>query len=269
MDTAAKRPQPIPVYAEMSSINPIVFLPGALAKGETALAEAYYGSLTLGAGQFCTNPGLVYLPTGQGDEFLAKLKSLIEVGAPSTMLNAAICKAFADATDTLSNISGVKVLARSSAEKAHGQCAPAVFVVDIEDFLKNEHLQAEMFGPGSLIVRGSTAQIEAAIAKLEGQLTATVHGTPEELTQYAGIVNALQQRAGRLIFNGFPTGVEVCSSMVHGGPFPATSDGRSTSVGTMANFRFCRAIAWQSFPDTSLPIELQDGNPLGIRRMEN
>ncbi len=268
MDTAAKRPQPIPVYAEMSSINPIVFLPGALAKGETALAEAYYGSLTLGAGQFCTNPGLVFLPEGQGDEFLAKLKSLVEVGSPSTMLNAAICKAFSDATESFSNISGVNVLALSSAEKKQGQCAPAVFVVEIEDFLKNEHLQAEMFGPGALIVRGSTAQIEAAIARLEGQLTATVHGTTEELTQYTSLVNALQQRAGRLIFNGFPTGVEVCSSMVHGGPFPATSDGRSTSVGTMAIYRFCRAIAWQSFPDAALPLELQEGNPLGIRRME-
>lgn len=267
METAAKRTQPIPVYAEMSSINPIVFLPGALAKGEAALAEAYYGSLTLGAGQFCTNPGLVFLPTGQGDEFLAKLKSLVEVGQPSTMLNAAICKAFADATESLSKIAGVKVLAISAAEKAHGQCAPAVFTVAVEDFLKNEHLQAEMFGPGSLVVRGSVAQIEAAIAKLEGQLTATIHGTVEELSLHTSLVNALQQRAGRLIFNSFPTGVEVCSSMVHGGPFPATSDGRSTSVGTMAIFRFCRAIAWQGFPDTALPLELQEANPLAIRRM--
>jgi NADP-dependent aldehyde dehydrogenase len=268
MDTAAKRPQPIPVYAEMSSINPVVFLPGALAKGESTLAEAYYGSLTLGAGQFCTNPGLVFLPIEQGDEFLTKLKSLVEVGSPSTMLNAAICKAFADATESLSNISEVDVLARSSAEKAHGQCAPAVFTVSVEDFLKNEHLQAEMFGPASLIVRGSVAQIEAAIAKLEGQLTASIHGTVEEITQHTSLVNALQQRAGRLIFNGFPTGVEVCNSMVHGGPFPATSDGRSTSVGTMAIFRFCRAVAWQSFPDAVLPLELQEANPLGIRRME-
>ena len=268
METAAKRPQPIPVYAEMSSINPVVFLPGALAKGETALAEAYYGSLTLGAGQFCTNPGLVFLPVEQGNEFLSKLKSLVEVGAPSTMLNAAICKAFADATESLSNISEVDVLARSSAEKAHGQCAPAVFTVSVGDFLKNEDLQAEMFGPGALIVRGSVAQIEAAIAKLEGQLTASLHGTVEELTQHASLVNALQHRAGRLIFNGFPTGVEVCNSMVHGGPFPATSDGRSTSVGTMAIYRFCRAVAWQSFPDAALPLELQEGNPLGIRRME-
>jgi NADP-dependent aldehyde dehydrogenase len=210
----------------------------------------------------------VFLPEGQGDEFLAKLKSLVEVGSPSTMLNASICKAFADATESLSNISEVNVLARSSAEKGHGQCAPSVFTVSVEDFLKNEHLQSEMFGPGALIVRGSVAQIEAAIAKLEGQLTASLHGTVEELTQYSGLVNALQQRAGRLIFNGFPTGVEVCNSMVHGGPFPATSDGRSSSVGTMAIYRFCRAIAWQSFPDAALPLELQEGNPLGIRRME-
>lgn len=125
-----------------------------------------------------------------------------------------------------------------------------------------------MFGPASLIVRGSVAQIEAAIAKLEGQLTASIHGTVEELSQHTSLVNALQQRAGRLIFNGFPTGVEVCNSMVHGGPFPATSDGRSTSVGTMAIFRFCRAVAWQSFPDAALPLELQEANPLGIRRME-
>lgn len=270
METASKRPQPIPVYAEMSSINPIVILPGALARGETALAEAYYGSLTLGGGQFCTNPGLVFLPDGegQGDEFLAKLKSLVEVGQPATLLNAAICKAFADATESFSKISGVEVLALSSAEKGHGQCAPAVFTVSIEDFLKNESLQAEMFGPGALIVRGNTAQIEAAIAKLEGQLTATVHGTTEEIAQHHSLVTALQHRAGRLIFNGFPTGVEVCSSMVHGGPFPATSDGRSTSVGTMAIFRFCRAVAWQSFPDEALPAELQDANPLGISRME-
>ncbi len=267
MATAAARKQPIPMYAEMSSINPVVFMPGALAKGETALAESYYGSLTLGAGQFCTNPGLVFLPTGQGDEFLAKLKSLVEVGSPSTMLNSAICKAFADATDSLAEISGVEVLARSSAEKGHGQCVPAVFTVSIEDFLKNEHLQAEMFGPGALIVRGSVAQIEEAVAKLEGQLTASIHGTVEELAENASLVVALQQRAGRLIFNGYPTGVEVCNSMVHGGPFPATSDGRSTSVGTMAIFRFCRAVAWQSFPDELLPDELKEGNPLGIKRM--
>jgi NADP-dependent aldehyde dehydrogenase len=119
-----------------------------------------------------------------------------------------------------------------------------------------------------LIVRGSLAEIEAAIPHLEGQLTASLHATTEELASHGSLVHALQQRAGRLIFNGFPTGVEVCNSMVHGGPFPATSDGRSTSVGTMAIFRFCRPVSWQSFPDAALPVELQEANPLGINRLE-
>ena len=140
--------------------------------------------------------------------------------------------------------------------------------ISISDFLKNEALQGEMFGPATLIVRGSVSEIEAAIPHLEGQLTASLHATDAELLEHRSLVAALQQRAGRLIFNGFPTGVEVCNSIVHGGPFPATSDGRSTSVGTMAIFRFCRAVAWQSFPDAALPAELQEANPLGIKRME-
>lgn len=268
METAAKRPQPIPVYAEMSSVNPVVFLPGALAKGEAALAEAYYGSLTLGVGQFCTNPGLVFLPEQQGDEFLARLKELVEAGAPGTMLNASICKAYQDATGSFANAKGVKVLARCAAAAGHGQGAPVVFTVSIDDFEKSEALQGEIFGPGSLIVRGSLEKIEAAIARLEGQLTGTIHGTEAELAAHASLLQTLQTRVGRLIFNGFPTGVEVCNSMVHGGPFPSTSDGRSTSVGTMAIYRFCRAVAWQAFPQAALPAELQDANPLGIRRME-
>ena len=267
MASAAARPQPIPVYAEMSSVNPLVILPGALARGETALAEGYYGSLTLGGGQFCTNPGLVFLPEAQGDEFIAHLKTLIEGGQPATLLNASICKAYKEATASFAGKPGVETLAKCTTESGHGQGAPVVFTVSIKDFLENEDLQAELFGPGSLIVRGSVAEIETAIAKLEGQLTATVQGTDEELTANAQLVTALQQRAGRLIFNNFPTGVEVCSSMVHGGPFPATSDGRNTSVGTMAIYRFCRPVSWQNFPDAGLPAELQESNPLGIKRM--
>ena len=129
-------------------------------------------------------------------------------------------------------------------------------------------LQAEMFGPATLVVRGSLKKIRKAIAKLEGQLTASIHGTDEELAENAALLAGLQSCAGRLICNGFPTGVEVCSSMVHGGPYPATSDGRSTSVGTMAIFRFTRPVAWQAFPEAALPAELQDGNPLGIQRHE-
>jgi alpha-ketoglutaric semialdehyde dehydrogenase len=268
MDSAANRKQPIPVYAEMSSVNPVVLLPGAFERGEEALAEAFYGSLTLGVGQFCTNPGLVFIPEGKGETFLAKLKSLTEAGTPGMMLNAGICKSFADSKSTFASTPGVETLALSATEAAAGQGSPAVFVVSIGDFLKNEALQGEMFGPATLIVRGSVSEIEAAIPHLEGQLTASLHATDAELLTHRSLVAALQQRAGRLIFNGFPTGVEVCNSIVHGGPFPATSDGRSTSVGTMAIFRFCRAIAWQSFPDAALPAELQEANPLGIKRME-
>jgi 2,5-dioxopentanoate dehydrogenase len=268
MDIAANRPQPIPVYAEMSSVNPIVILPGALERGEEALAEAFFGSLTLGVGQFCTNPGLVFLPEGKGEAFLTKLKSLIEAAASGTMLHAGICKSFAESTAAVAATEGVETLARSATEAGPGQGAPAVFTVSISDFLKNEALQNEMFGPATLVVRGTPEEIEAAIPHLEGQLTASLHATDEELADNPGLVHALQTRAGRLIFNGFPTGVEVCNSIVHGGPFPATSDGRSTSVGTMAIFRFCRPVAWQSFPDAALPAELQEANPLRIKRME-
>lgn len=268
MEIAANRPQPIPVYAEMSSVNPVVILPGALARGEEALAEAFFGSLTLGVGQFCTNPGLVFLPTGTGEIFLARLKSLVEAGVPGTMLNAGICDSFARTTTAVSSVQGVETIALSSIQAGPGQGAPAVFTVSIADFLADESLQHEMFGPATLVVRGTAREIEDAIPKLEGQLTASLHAADAELADNPGLVFALRSRVGRLIFNGFPTGVEVCKSMVHGGPFPASSDGRSTSVGTMAIDRFCRPAAWQSFPDTALPAELQDANPLGIKRME-
>lgn len=268
MDIAAKRPQPIPVYAEMSSINPIVILPGALDRGEEALAESFFGSLTLGVGQFCTNPGLVFLPTGKGEAFLTKLTSLIKASAPGMMLHEGISKSFTKSKASVASAPGVVTLAVSSNGAVDGQGSPAVFTVSIGDFLKNESLQQEMFGPATLIVSGTVEEIEAAIPKLEGQLTASLHATDEELAANSSLVHALQQRAGRLIFNGYPTGVEVCHSIVHGGPFPATSDGRSTSVGTMAIYRFCRPVAWQSFPDAALPLELQEANPLGIKRME-
>jgi NADP-dependent aldehyde dehydrogenase len=193
---------------------------------------------------------------------------LVEAGVPGMMLNATICQSYAESTAAVAQTPGVETLARSANEAGPGQGAPAVFVTSIENFLKHPHLQHEMFGPATLIVRGSLAETEAALSQLEGQLTASLHASVEELQSHASLVQLLQQRAGRLIFNGYPTGVEVCNSMVHGGPFPSTSDGRSTSVGTMAIYRFCRAVAWQSFPDAALPAELQEANPLGIRRME-
>ncbi len=265
MRIAAARPQPIPVYAEMSSINPVVILPKALEEGGASLGEGFFGSLTLGVGQFCTNPGLVFLPDEGGEAFLGKLTELVAAASGATMLNAGTCNAYSGRLAELDGVSVVETLA--AAAKTEGKAAPAVFSVSLEDFIKNPELQAECFGPATLIVRGPVDKMAEAIAGLEGQLTGTIFATADELAGQAALVGALQGRVGRLILNGFPTGVEVCHSMVHGGPYPATSDGRSTSVGTMAIDRFCRPVAWQDFSDELLPAALQEGNPLGIWRL--
>jgi NADP-dependent aldehyde dehydrogenase len=248
----------------MSSVNPVLILPGALERGEEALAEAFFNSLTLGVGQFCTNPGLVFLPEGKGVAFLTRLKELVGASTPGTMLTEGIGKAYLEAVNAFAGTPGVETLSRCAAS---GAGAPAVFTVSVRRFLEEDLLQGEMFGPAALVVQGSLEEIEATVPELEGQLTATIHGTEEELTNHASLVAALARKAGRVIFNGFPTGVEVCHSMVHGGPFPSTSDGRSTSVGTMSIQRFVRAVAYQAFPQACLAPELQDANPLGIWRM--
>lgn len=266
MEVAARRKQPIPVYAEMSAVNPVVLLPGALAERAEAMAEGFLTSLTMGVGQFCTNPGLVFLPDDNADAFLNKLIELVIGAGKDVMLNEGIARAYREATAGIAQASGVETLA--TAGEAVGNCAvPSVFSVPVATFRKNPGLQAEMFGPATLVVRGDLDEIEKAIAGLEGQLVGTVHGTAEELVKHAGLVRTLENRCGRLVFNGFPTGVEVCHAMVHGGPYPATSDGRSTSVGTQAIDRFCRLVAWQNFPDQALPEELRDANPLKIWRM--
>jgi len=257
MKSAAARPQPIPVYAEMSAVNPVVILPGALADPAT-MANGYFGSLTLGCGQFCTNPGLVFLPAEGGDAFLELLRPQIEAATPAVMLNPLIAAAYAEATAAVASQPGVAVLARA-ADSATPNTAPSmVMTVSAADFVKNPALQQEMFGPACLIVIGDAEATLAALGALEGQLTASIFGSVEEIAASPAIVNRLRQISGRLIFNGFPTGVEVCSSMVHGGPFPATSDGRSTSVGTMAIHRFCRAASWQNAPAALLPPALRD-----------
>ncbi|WP_367872211.1 aldehyde dehydrogenase (NADP(+)) [Luteolibacter sp. Populi] len=268
MAAAASRPQPIPVYAEMSSVNPVVILPGALERGEAALAEAFFNSLVLGVGQFCTNPGLVFLPDGMGLVFLDRLKQLVGTSMPGVMLSEGVAQAYVDAVDAFANSEGVETVGRSAAPNGTGPGAAAIFSVSVRRFLEDDLLQSEIFGPAALIVRGSLAEIEATIPELEGQLTATIHGTEAELAHHSALVAALANKAGRVIFNGFPTGVEVCHAMVHGGPYPATSDGRSTSVGTMSIQRFVRAVCYQSFPDAILAPELQDANPLGIWRTE-
>ncbi|MGB0144255.1 MAG: aldehyde dehydrogenase (NADP(+)) [Akkermansiaceae bacterium] len=267
MDAAATRPEPIPVFAEMSSVNPIFVLPGAMAERGEAIAQGLVGSVTLGAGQFCTCPGLVF--TSGSESFESTLESGFSDAAPATMLHAGIQKTFADGIASLSSQDGVNTLAKSRTVAAD-KASATILKTAASDFLGNPSLHEEVFGPSSLLIEcGSLDDMIAAAQELEGQLTATVHGTDAEIAEAGDLLAILEQKAGRLIINGFPTGVEVCSSMVHGGPYPATSDGASTSVGTGAILRYARPVSYQAFPDSALPVELQNANPAGISRLVN
>lgn len=271
MDAAAARPEPIPVYAEMGSINPVFLLPGALKQNAESIAAGLHGSVTLGVGQFCTNPGLVFVENNEAARvFRQKLESLMSATAPGTMLTADLCAAYRHGVENFSKVSGVTRAAGANAEPGAGkaQAGAALFVTRAETFLASHDLMEEVFGPCTLVVEcTSRDQMLAAAAKLEGQLTATIHGTPEELAAHRDLIAILETKAGRLVFNAFPTGVEVCHAMTHGGPYPATADGRSTSVGTRAIVRFARPVCFQNFPDAALPDELKAANPLGLWRL--
>jgi NADP-dependent aldehyde dehydrogenase len=271
MDAAAARSEPIPVYAEMGSINPVFLLPEILKQKPEELAAAQHGSFTLGLGQFCTNPGLVFLQEGPAARiFLKKLESLAASTPPGTMLTPDLCSAYWRGVERFSRISGVSPAAAVKADAGPGkaQAGAVVFTTDAATFLSNPALMEEVFGPSTLVATcGSREEMLAAAQKLEGQLTATIHGTPGDLAANRDLLAVLEGKAGRLVFNAFPTGVEVCPSMVHGGPYPATSDGRSTAVGTLAIERFVRPFCYQGFPDEVLPDELKEANPLGLRRL--
>jgi len=267
-DAAAARPQPIPVYAEMGSVNPVFILPGALAERAASIAGGLKDSVTLGIGQFCTNPGLTI---GLGDErfdtFVLQFDALMRVAPAGTMLTPAMCRSYETGVQRLSGIEGVSTR-RSATVAPESQALPSLFVTDAVVFLRHHEMGEELFGPSTTVVRcGSREELERVAWQLEGQLTATIHGTPADLEEYASLVSILEQKAGRLIVNGFPTGVEVCPSMQHGGPYPATTDSRSTSVGTAAINRFARPVAYQNFPESLLPPELRDGNPRRIWRL--
>lgn len=269
MDVAASRPQPIPFYAEMSSTNPVFILPGALRERPDSMASGLHASFTLGAGQFCTKPGMVFLGEGpDADRFASKLAELVAGSTHFHLLTEAIHSSFGSAIEKRKANPAVTVLAEKPASDATGFCAhSAVFETDADSFLGSD-LEAEIFGPTTLLVRHSNrAQILEIARSLEGHLTATIHGTEQDLLDFADLIAILETKVGRLIFNGFPTGVEVTHAMVHGGPYPSTSDGRSTSVGTQAIFRFTRLVCYQGFPDSALPVELKESNPLGIWRM--
>ncbi|HSU54695.1 MAG TPA: aldehyde dehydrogenase (NADP(+)) [Candidatus Dormibacteraeota bacterium] len=266
---AARRTEPIPVYAEMGSTNPVFVLPGALRENGNALAEGLMQSVTVGVGQFCTNPGLVFglnEPAWKG--FVEKTAQLASSAAPGTMLYQGICERFQQGAQEVRGIAGVRMAGQSETALKPGQAPAIVFTTDSQTFLKEQHLREELFGPSTVLVDcASAAEMERIARELPGQLTATIHGTEEDLWQHQGLVSILQQKAGRLLFNGFPTGLEVCPSMHHGGPYPATTHSHFTSVGSAAIKRFVRPICFQNFPDSALPPELQNKNPRKIWRL--
>lgn len=270
MDLAAARDEPIPVYAEMSSINPVVILPGALENRAEQLATGLHGSVTLGVGQFCTNPGLVLLPAGTAaDDFAKQLAECMATTAACTMLHHGIREAYTAGITYLINHRSVETLTTTNTPPGTGNCdaGAELFRTTGEAYLSDKSLAAEVFGPATLLVTyENNEQLLQLIASLEGQLTGTIHAEPSESADAANIAAALELKVGRMVFNGFPTGVEVCHSMVHGGPYPSTSDGQSTSVGSLAIHRFTRPIAWQACPEELLPEELKEDNPLGICR---
>lgn len=267
---ANERDEPIPVFAEMGSINPVVIFPSALEAAGDVWATKYASSITMGAGQFCTNPGLVLGINGeQLDAFAKTLSQEILKLEPTYMLHPNIYGTYNEGKNDLSGQDGVTVIADYTKETSANVARPAILKVSGAKFLANPKLHKEVFGPFSVIVScKDSAELEEILNNLEGQLTGTVLGNEKDLATYARVVDALQSRVGRILFNGVPTGVEVCSSMVHGGPFPASTDSRFTSVGTSAIKRWVRPVSFQDWPNTFLPKALQNENPLGIVRLE-
>jgi alpha-ketoglutaric semialdehyde dehydrogenase len=257
---AQSRPEPIPVYAEMSSTNP-VYVYTSKATAETA--EAFVASLTLGSGQFCTNPGLAFVPTGaEGDSFVATVAHKVSSAQGQTMLTPGICRAFHDGVTALREIDGVSVVAVGTAGTDGNAPAPAVFTVDADRLHTDERLQGEVFGAAALIVRyRSESDLPRLAELLDGQLTATVHGETSDASAIRPLLTVLERKVGRIVYNGWPTGVEVSTAMVHGGPYPSTSDARMTSVGTLAITRFQRPVAYQNLPDELLPDAVSPTNP--------
>jgi NADP-dependent aldehyde dehydrogenase len=271
-DAAAQRPEPIPVYAEMGSVNPVFVLPGAARTQAKQIAEALGGSITLSAGQFCTNPGLLIGEDAALRDVRERIGELISQTAPASLLNPGIRDNYEKGSQRLLSVANVTAAAQSTtaADATKTQAAARLFATDAKTFLANHALGEEVFGPSSVLVNCSSKEdLEAIAHSLAGQLTATVFATEEDIKEYAKLISILRSKVGRLICNSPPTGVEVCPSMNHGGPYPATTDVRSTSVGTAAIDRFARPICYQGFPQSALPPELQNPNPRGLWRLVN
>ena len=266
-DVATKRPHPIPVYAEMGSTNPVFLLPEALATRADAIAEGLFQSVTLGAGQFCTNPGLVFaLDDPATAAWLETVAAKFGAAEPAVTLHAGIAQAYRDRLSRAVGVPGVHC-PHATATAADGAATPTLLVTDGSTFGAHPVLREEIFGPCTVVVLcANPGAMEQLARDLDGQLTATIHATEGDLRSHDNLARTLEFRAGRVVFNGFPTGVEVCSAMNHGGPYPATTDVRSTSVGSAAIRRFMRPICYQDAPPDRLPPELTDDNPLAIPR---
>jgi len=258
MDIASKRRQPIPVYAEMSSINPVILFPNALERDVESIASAFVSSLILGAGQFCTNPGLLLAVDGEAlDAFVARTAELLPEVAPQAMLTASIARAFCEGVERLRVHPEVRAIA-SGKPGSEFEGTAALFETTASALLEHRELQDEVFGAAGLVVRcRDLAELEAVIDALEGQLTVALFVSDDDEADARRLVPKLEMLAGRLLVNGFGTGVEVSPAMVHGGPYPATADGRSTSVGTLAIYRFLRPVSYQDFSSTLLPEVLR------------
>lgn len=267
---ANARPAPIPVYAEMSSINPVFLLPSALKDRSEAIAKGFVDSLTLGAGQFCTNPGLVIAVDGPDlQRFVRAAGDALSGKAAQTMLSPGIHEAYSAGTAKLTQTEGVECVARGAGVGAQSNAAQgALYLADAARLLHSTTLEEEVFGPAAVVVRARDVEEMLQVAEhLEGQLTATVHMSTGDEEQARRLLPVLERKAGRILANGFPTGVEVCHAMVHGGPFPSTSNAMFSSVGASAIDRFLRPVCYQDLPDALLPDSLKDKNPLGLWRV--
>ncbi|MBW6390190.1 aldehyde dehydrogenase (NADP(+)) [Billgrantia antri] len=270
--TAQARPLPIPVYAEMSSINPVLLLPQQLEANAEALGDAFVASLTMGAGQFCTNPGLILaLSSTALERFVEQASGAVREAEPQLMLTPGIHAAYQQGVAQLADQPDVSLVAKGKAtDQLACPCQPHLFRTTANAFIGNDALHDEVFGACALVVEcDSVAQIQQVLTALEGQLTATVHLEEADYQLADQLMPLLERRAGRILFNGWPTGVEVCHSMVHGGPWPSTSDSRTTSVGSAAIQRFLRPVCYQSLPEALAPDSLKADNPLGLPRQVN
>ena len=268
-DAASARPEPIPVFAEMGSLNPVFLLPGALTQRAEGIAQGFVASMTLGVGQFCTRPGLVIGRAGAPlSQFRARVGELVRATAPATMLHAGIHRAFVAAIERLSDVDGVSLIARSESTPGVTQAPATVFATAASALQDQSVLREEVFGPCSILVEcGSARELEKVAEQMDGSLSAALQGTEEDLRENRRLVEILERKVGRIVFNSFPTGIEVCAAMNHGGPYPATVYGQSTSMGPAAILRFGRPVCYQGFPDPALPAPLQNANPRGIWRL--